>query len=74
LVQRHPRYFANPSYEHESRLFRRPGLGFEIDKRRLRKYAKRFFKLTEIGLKLRVIREKGIKAALEVKKRKQAQR
>jgi hypothetical protein len=53
--------------------FRRPGLGFEIDKRRLRKYGKRFFKLTEGGLKLRVIREKGIKAALEIKKRKERQ-
>jgi L-alanine-DL-glutamate epimerase-like enolase superfamily enzyme len=52
--------------------FRKPGLGFEIDERRLRKYAKRFFKLSETGLKLRVIREKGIKAALEIKQRKEA--
>jgi len=50
--------------------FRRPGLGFEIDERRLRKYGKRFFKLSETGLKLRVIREKGIRAALEIKQRK----
>ena len=50
--------------------FRRPGLGFEIDPRRLRRYGKRFFKLTETGLKLKVIREKGLKTALEIKKRK----
>ena len=54
--------------------FRKPGLGFEIDKRRLRKYGTRFFKRTETGLKLRVIREKGIKAALEIKKHKEARR
>jgi L-alanine-DL-glutamate epimerase-like enolase superfamily enzyme len=54
--------------------FRKPGLGFEIDERRLRKYGKRFFKLSETGLKLRVIREKGVRAALAIKKRKEAQR
>jgi L-alanine-DL-glutamate epimerase-like enolase superfamily enzyme len=53
--------------------FRRPGLGFEINPKRLRKYGKRFFKLTETGLKLRVIREKGLRAALELKKRKERQ-
>lgn len=50
--------------------FKRPGLGFEIDRRLLRKYGKRFFKLTETGLKFKVIREKGIRAALELKRRK----
>jgi D-galactarolactone cycloisomerase len=52
--------------------FRRPGLGFEIDKRLLRKYGTRFFKLTEFGLKLKVIREKGLKTALEIKKKKES--
>jgi L-alanine-DL-glutamate epimerase-like enolase superfamily enzyme len=50
--------------------FKNPGLGFTIDKKLLRKYGKRFFKLTESGLKFKVIREKGIKTALELKKRK----
>ena len=50
--------------------FRKPGLGFEINKKKLRKYGKRFFKRTETGLKLKVIREKGLRAALEIKKRK----
>jgi L-alanine-DL-glutamate epimerase-like enolase superfamily enzyme len=52
--------------------FRRPGLGFEIDQRMLRKYGKRYFRLTERGLKFKVIREKGLKAALDLKKRKGA--
>jgi len=51
--------------------FKRPGLGFEIDKKLLRKYGKRFFKINETRLKLKVIREKGIKAALNIKKRKE---
>jgi len=50
--------------------FTRPGLGFEIDKDLLKRYGKRFFKMTETRLKLKVIREKGVKAALEIKKRK----
>ena len=53
--------------------FRKPGLGFEIDKGLLRKYGKRFFKITETRLKLKVIREKGIKEALALKKKKEAQ-
>ncbi|HPJ92591.1 MAG TPA: mandelate racemase/muconate lactonizing enzyme family protein [Deltaproteobacteria bacterium] len=51
--------------------FTRPGLGFEIDEGLLRKYGKRFFKLSETGLKIKVIREKGLKAALDLKKRKE---
>ncbi len=53
--------------------FKRPGLGFEINNSLLRKYGKRFFKITEFGLKLKVIREKGLKEALNLKKRKEAQ-
>jgi L-alanine-DL-glutamate epimerase-like enolase superfamily enzyme len=51
--------------------FTRPGLGFEIRKDWLRKYGKRFFKLNETRLKLKVIREKGLRAALDLKKRKE---
>ncbi|MBI4765081.1 MAG: mandelate racemase/muconate lactonizing enzyme family protein [Deltaproteobacteria bacterium] len=53
--------------------FRRPGLGFEINDSLLRKYGKRFFRITEFGLKLKVIREKGLKEALHLKKRKETQ-
>ena len=49
------------------------GLGFKIDRHRLRRYGKRFFKLTETRLKIKVIREKGLKAALDLKKRKESQ-
>jgi D-galactarolactone cycloisomerase len=52
--------------------FTRPGLGFEIERDLLRKYGKRFFKITETRLKLKVIREKGLKAALAIKKKKAA--
>ncbi len=51
--------------------FTRPGLGFDVNKRLLRKYGKRFFKLTESGLKFKVIREKGLKTALELKRKKE---
>jgi len=53
--------------------FTRPGLGFEIDKKLLGKYGKRFFKLTETRQKWKVIRQKGLKTALELKKRKESQ-
>jgi D-galactarolactone cycloisomerase len=51
--------------------FTRPGLGFEIDRHLLRKYGKRFYRMTETGLKIRVIREKGLRAALTLKRRKE---
>jgi D-galactarolactone cycloisomerase len=53
--------------------FTRPGLGFDIDKRLLRKYGTRFFRLNDFRLKMKVIREKGLKTALELKKRKEEQ-
>ena len=45
----------------------------EINKKLLNKYGKRFFKLTEMRQKIKVIRQKGLKAALELKKRKESQ-
>lgn len=53
--------------------FTKPGLGFEIRKDLLKKYGKRFFKINETRLKIKVIREKGLKAALYLKKRKDKQ-
>jgi len=52
--------------------FTRPGLGFEIDEKLLRKYGKRFFKLTQTRQKWKVIRQKGLKTALQLKKRKES--
>lgn len=51
--------------------FRRPGLGFEIDGKLLRKYGKRFYRITGRSLAFKVIREKGLKTALALKKRKE---
>ena len=62
-----------PDAEGRLQPFRRPGLGFEINPAQLKKYGKRFFKLTEIGLKVKVIREKGLKEALKLKKKKESQ-
>ncbi|MEJ2282764.1 MAG: mandelate racemase/muconate lactonizing enzyme family protein [Desulfobacterales bacterium] len=53
--------------------FTKPGLGFEIRKDWLHRYGRRFFKINETRLKLKVIREKGLKAALDLKKRKARQ-
>jgi L-alanine-DL-glutamate epimerase-like enolase superfamily enzyme len=52
--------------------FTSPGLGFNINKKMLKKYGKRFFKLTETGLKMKVIKDKGLKTALKIKKKKSA--
>ena len=62
-----------PDANGQLKPFTRPGLGFEINEKRLKKYGKRFFKLTETGLKFKVIREKGLKAALDLKKRKESE-
>jgi len=53
--------------------FDRPGLGFEVDRGLLKKFGKRFFRLTAGRLKYKVIREKGLRAALAIKKRKETQ-
>ncbi len=53
--------------------FDRPGLGFEIERDLLKKYGRRFFKLTESRLKLKVIREKGLRTALALARRKKSQ-
>ena len=47
-----------------------PGLGLRIDPAALKKYGKRFHVCTPTRVALRTIREKGLKAALELKKKK----
>jgi len=47
------------------------GIGIQIDKRLLRKYGRRTFVTSPFRIALRTIREKGFKAALELKKRKE---
>jgi D-galactarolactone cycloisomerase len=45
-----------------------PGLGFEIDRRALRRYGRRFFASGELGVAWRTIREKGLRTALEIRR------
>lgn len=47
-----------------------PGFGYEIDKKALKKYGTRFAVITPLRLAITTIREKGLKAALDLKKRK----
>lgn len=49
-----------------------PGLGFEIDPWRLRRYGRKFFSGTTMRLALRVIRRKGLKTTIDLAKRKRA--
>ncbi len=49
-----------------------PGLGIQIDERALRRYGRRFYVATPLRLAIRTIREKGLKTALELKKKKEA--
>lgn len=49
-----------------------PGLGLEIDERLLRRYGKRFHVATPLRVAVKTMREKGLKAAMTVKRAKQA--
>jgi L-alanine-DL-glutamate epimerase-like enolase superfamily enzyme len=50
----------------------RPGLGFEIDRRALRKYGKRFFVMDRKRLAFFALRDRGIKASMEIDRAKRA--
>lgn len=43
-----------------------PGLGFEIDRRALRRYGTRFFAMGRLGLAWHAIRDKGLRTAREI--------
>jgi len=49
----------------------RPGLGIEIDTNRLKRYGKRFYRMSPTRLAIQTIRKKGLKTALELKKKKE---
>jgi D-galactarolactone cycloisomerase len=49
-----------------------PGLGAQVDERLLRRHGKRFYVATATRVALRTIREKGLKAALALKRAKAA--
>ncbi len=48
-----------------------PGFGVHIDERALRRYGHRFHVTTPLRLAVKTIREKGLKTALELKKKKE---
>ncbi len=50
----------------------KPGLGFEIDERALRKHGRRFFTMDRKRLAIFALRERGLKAAKEMDAAKQA--
>jgi len=43
-----------------------PGLGFEIDRRALRRYGTRFFSMGKLGLAVHAVMDKGIRTAREI--------
>jgi len=47
-----------------------PGLGIHIDENRLRRFGHRFYIATPLRIAIKTIREKGLKTALELKKKK----
>jgi L-alanine-DL-glutamate epimerase-like enolase superfamily enzyme len=48
-----------------------PGLGLRLDESRLKKYGRRFYAATPLRIAIKTIREKGLKTALELKKKKE---
>ena len=49
-----------------------PGLGLHIDHRALRRYGKKFYKTSPLRIAVHTIRNKGLKTALELKRKKDA--
>jgi len=49
-----------------------PGLGVQVDERLLRRYGKRFHVATPTRVAVHTLREKGLKAALQLKQAKEA--
>ncbi len=49
-----------------------PGLGLRIDPKKLRRYGTRFYRTSTVRLAIHTIRKKGLRTALELKKKKEA--
>ena len=49
-----------------------PGLGLRIDAKKLRRYGTRFYRMNPVKLAVHTIRKKGLKTALELKRKKEA--
>jgi len=63
---------TQPFFHQEGRLVppTLPGLGFEIDQVQLKRYGRRFFSMSGLGLKLFAIRDKGFRTAVEINRNK----
>ncbi len=59
-------------YNGEIEVPQAPGLGLKLDPLALKRYGKRFYVATPLRVAVRTIREKGLKTALELKKRKKS--
>jgi D-galactarolactone cycloisomerase len=59
-----------PDAEGRLQPFNRPGLGFEINEKMLRKYGRRFAKYNKLRLGLKLVSEKGIGLAMKLNKEK----
>jgi L-alanine-DL-glutamate epimerase-like enolase superfamily enzyme len=53
---------------------REPGLGLRVDPRKLRRFGRRFYTMSSTKLAVQTIRKKGLRTALELKRKKQARR
>lgn len=49
-----------------------PGLGLDIDRRALRRWGRRFYQMTPVKLAVHTVRTKGLKTALELKRKREA--
>ncbi len=49
-----------------------PGLGIRIDEKALKRYGTRFYKGTKLSIVINTVRQKGLRTALELKKKKEA--
>jgi len=49
-----------------------PGLGLEIDPKKLRRYGRRFYRMNKVKLAVHTIRKKGLRTAMELKKKKES--
>ena len=50
-----------------------PGIGIELDEKALRKFGKRFYKVTPFRLAVHTIRQKGLRTAMELKRARETQ-
>ncbi len=51
----------------------KPGLGFDIDQRALKRYGRKFYQITPRGLAVKTVRQRGLKNALELAKAKKGE-